>query len=64
MGTVCGVVSLGVGVCVSACACVCNKYFIIDRPRLPLLKVVGKKKIHLEKIKITPMPKMLKSLAR
>lgn len=63
MGTVCGEVSLGVGVFVCERACVCNKYFIIDRPCLPLLKVVGEKKPTLRKIKITPMSKMLKSLA-
>lgn len=53
----------GGGVCERPRACVCSKYFIIDRPRLPLLKVV-EKKIHFEKIKITPVPKTLKSLAR
>lgn len=44
-GTVCGVVSERVYVCVY----VCNKYFIIDKPRLPLLKVVGEKKPTLRK---------------
>lgn len=60
MGTVCRVVSLGVGVCVSLRVCL-QQIFYNRQASSATSKSSVEKKMHFEKIKMTPMPKTLKS---
>jgi hypothetical protein len=53
----------GGGVCERVRVCL-QQIFYNRQASSATSKSSGEKKIHLEKIKITPMPKMLKSLAR